>query len=63
MPRWLFYTILLATCVNLAGCAADREDREVDQLWRDGYGYRNPNPERAKRGQPLLNFDGTEYRP
>lgn len=32
----------------------------ADILWRQGYGFNNPNPERRKQGLPLLNFDGSE---
>ena len=34
------------------------EETEIDRLWQQGYGYNNPNPDRIKKGQPVLNFDG-----
>ena len=62
MARWLLLAILFVTCTTLAGCAAGREDTEVDQLWRSGAGFNNPNADRMRRGQNPLNFDGSEYR-
>ena len=62
MSRWIVLVLALIICGNLSGCATEREDTQVDQLWRDGYGSRNPNLDRTKRGQALLNFDGSEYR-
>ncbi len=62
MARWIFCALFLILCGNLTGCASGREDTELDQLWRDGYGARNPNLDRMKRGQTPLNFDGSEYR-
>ncbi len=51
--------LLVAVLLILSsGCASDRE---VDRLWREGYGFNNPNPERVRNGQPPLNFDGTVY--
>ena len=35
---------------------------DPDPLWHQGYGYNNPNNERIRKGQPVLNFDGTEAR-
>ncbi len=32
---------------------------DPDPLWHAGYGFNNPNPERMRNGQPLLNFDGS----
>jgi hypothetical protein len=32
---------------------------DPDPLWRQGYGYNNPNNERIRQGQPPLNFDGS----
>ena len=59
--------LLLAVCVCLPGCQAikpeyslfksDSEER-VDKLWRQGYGYNNPNPDRIRNGQDPVNFDG-----
>ena len=39
----------------------EESDSMIDQLWREGYGFNNPNPERKRQGKPLLNFDGTVY--
>ena len=45
----------------------DREDDddndfdgfETDHLWREGYGFNNPNSDRIRAGQPVQNFDGS----
>lgn len=60
--------ILIVLFCALSGCRAlqpeyslfktDHEER-VDELWRQGYGYSNPNVDRIKNGQTSLNFDGT----
>ena len=39
------------------------DETAINQNWRSGYGFNNPNPERIKNGQAPLNFDGTEYKP
>lgn len=36
-----------------------KDKSPADRLWRAGYGFNNPNPERMRNGQPLLNFDGS----
>ncbi len=52
----LFIALLL---VLLSGCASDPHDSEIDRLWRQGYGFNNPNLERIKNGCPPVDFDGT----
>lgn len=48
----------------LTGCATDDTKNEttdgvdIDQLWRDGYGFNNPNPERKRKGLPPVDFSG-----
>jgi len=37
----------------------DKEGFDPDPLWHQGYGFNNPNNERIKNGQPVLNFDGS----
>lgn len=41
----------------------DDEDEPMgfdpDPLWHAGYGFNNPNNERMRNGEPLLNFDGS----
>lgn len=37
----------------------DDDDDSLNQLWLEGHGYNNPNPERKKKGLPPLNFDGS----
>ena len=60
MSGRLFALILLAA---LCGCAKDREEKNtyLDSLWRAGYGYNNPNPQRQKDGLPPVNFDGSVH--
>jgi hypothetical protein len=44
------------------GCATQPKseyDEYVDSQWRQGYGFNNPNPERIRKGQPPVNFDGS----
>ena len=69
---WLFAFVLV---FNLGCTSPDKQDAQVDdpfdppsdeetmfdQLWREGYGFNNPNPERIRQGKPPLNFDGTVY--
>jgi hypothetical protein len=33
---------------------------ELNGLWRQGFGFNNPNPDRISKGLPPLNSDGTE---
>ncbi len=48
--------------VALLGCTTERKkDTEIDRLWRAGYGYNNPNPDRKKEGLPPVNLDGSVY--
>ncbi len=39
--------LLLVSAIGLGGCASDGE---LDALWRQGYGYNNPNAERMRQG-------------
>lgn len=32
---------------------------QIDNLWKQGYGFNNPNPERVRQGLEPLNFDGS----
>ena len=48
--------------VLFSGCASDREDTQIDHLWRQGYGFNNPNPERIRNGKPPLNLDGSVHK-
>lgn len=64
--RWI--TIILAfTIVSFGGCRINQPnyslfkseaERSTDQLWRDGYGFNNPNSDRIKRGLDPVGFDG-----
>ncbi len=46
----------------LLGCTPDKkkENPEIDRLWRAGYGYNNPNPQK-KEGKPPMDFDGSVH--
>ena len=43
--RWLMVLFMLSMAVALGGCASDGE---IDELWRQGYGFNNPNAPGAK---------------
>ena len=45
------------------GLPQTKPDTVVDQAWRSGGGFNNPNPERIREGKPPLNFDGSVYKP
>ena len=36
-----------------------RARRPIDRLWKQGYGYNNPNIDRIGDGRPRFNFDGS----
>ena len=36
-----------------------RNTSQFDDLWKHGYGFNNPNPERVRQGLEPLNFDGS----
>lgn len=58
-----FWRLMLLSCsVFFVGCATDpdSEDDSLNHLWRQGYGYNNPNPDRIRRGEAPLNFDGSQ---
>lgn len=66
MKTAIFFFALAAT-IAFSGCSTLRPDyslfkteheEQVDQLWRQGFGYNNPNADRIKNGQEPLNFDG-----
>ncbi len=53
--------VLLAFSGTGIGCAKDRDPNDdLNQLWRGGYGFNNPNVERIQNGQEPLNFDGSK---
>jgi hypothetical protein len=61
----LLLVAVLCTSFACTGCSTRRNegsDDHVDRLWRQGYGYKNPNPERVRQGLPPLNFDGSEHK-
>lgn len=37
----------------------DEKNDWVDNNWRSGYGFNNPNPERVRDGLQPVNFDGS----
>lgn len=61
MKRAILILLTLAALLAPTGCATDGEDDpDLNDLWRQGYGFNNPNPERIRNGEPPLNFDGSE---
>jgi hypothetical protein len=61
---WVGYGMTKSIIENALGIDDDDDDDgfDPDPLWHQGYGYNNPNNERIRKGQPVLNFDGTEAR-
>lgn len=62
-----FTLIFVLLIISLGGCRIKRAnhslfksdlDRSNDQLWRDGYGFNNPNNDRTNHGLEPVNFDG-----
>lgn len=50
--------ICLAAIFIGGGCASDRDvqNDHLDSLWKQGYGYGNPNVERIRSGQKPESF-------
>ena len=40
----------------------DAPDTEIDRLYRQGYGFNNPNVERIRNDLPPVNLDGSVHR-
>lgn len=63
---WVGYGMAKSIIKNTLGIDDDDDDDDdgfdPDPLWHQGYGYNNPNIERIRKRQPVLNFDGTEAR-
>jgi hypothetical protein len=61
--KWTCWIILtgFAVLIGLAGCKSNRsaQEEELNQLWRQGYGFSNPNADRMRKGLPVKNFDGS----
>ena len=43
--------------LSVIGCASDRNEHPMDGLWKQGYGYNNPNVDRLRNGQTPVGFD------
>lgn len=43
--------------LSALGCASDRNEHPMDNLWKQGYGYNNPNVDRLRNGQKPIGFD------
>ncbi len=54
--------LILAILAGASGCksAPDPEYEKLNELWREGYGFNNPNADRIQKGLPPLNFDGSQ---
>jgi hypothetical protein len=52
--RWL-RGLLLILLIS-AGCATEEKEGPLDHLWRQGYGFNNPNYERARNDLPPVDF-------
>lgn len=62
--------LLIVVCFAFTGCRGIRpnyslfdNDREehTDELWRQGYGFNNPNVERIKNGERPVDFNGSPH--
>ena len=51
---------LAIALVLTSGCASTPKESHLDRLWKQGYGYNNPNSERIRNGQKPLNFGERE---
>ncbi len=52
--------IIAALMTVNSGCASSPKESHLDRLWKQGYGFNNPNPERIRNGQRPLRFDERE---
>jgi hypothetical protein len=48
--------LLLVFLATVSGCACDEKPGPFDQLWRQGYGFNNPNYQRQVDGLPTVGF-------
>ncbi len=52
--------VLAGVCLPFAtGCKSQEkseQERELDRMWREGYGFNNPNDARRKKGLPPVDF-------
>ena len=47
--RSILPLVVFAMGLFISGCATDGK---MDELWRQGYGFNNPNPDRISQGLP-----------
>ena len=59
---WITVIVVKSVWDDLIGEDKKAKAFDPDPLWHQGYGFNNPNVERIKNGQPVLNFDGTVAR-
>ena len=52
--------VLATLLVFTSGCASSQKESHLDRLWKQGYGFNNPNPERIRNGQRPLKFRESE---
>lgn len=60
--------IAFVACIAISGCRTlqpeyslfkSEHEEQTDALWRQGFGYNNPNAERIRDGRDSVNFDGS----
>ena len=68
---FVFFVLLAVGILISCGCRSLKPDhsqhldfksdheRQIDSLWRQGYGFGNPNPDRIRNGLEPVNFDGS----
>lgn len=59
---WITGIVVKSVWDDLIGEDKKAKAFDPDPLWHQGYGFNNPNVERIRNGQPVLNFDGTVAR-
>ena len=50
--------LMLALSLGCANRNRSSSGFDADSLWKQGYGFNNPNPQRLKDGLAPVNFDG-----
>lgn len=61
--RWRIGETIVNSIFGIKDEEVKRTGWDPDPSWRQGYGFNNPNPDRIRNGQPVLNFDGSVYEP
>jgi outer membrane protein assembly factor BamE (lipoprotein component of BamABCDE complex) len=52
----LLLAVFFLLALLVAGCATPEPKNPMNDLWRQGYGFNNPNAERIRQGLPPKDF-------